>query len=167
MARRRAAEKTRPGSRKVSGRSKGCWLFSMRILGIDYGEKRIGVAVSDPLGITAQGVAAIGKGDTFDQDRRELTRIIKKYGGVDEIVVGLPRTLEGKIGLQAEKVLVFVEALKKEFKLNIATWDERLTTAEAERMLISAGLSREKRKKVIDKSAAANILQSYLDRRRR
>ena len=137
----------------------------MRILGIDYGSKRIGIAVSDPLGITAQGVAVIGKGETYDHDIRELKRIIKKYGGVDEIVVGLPKTMEGKIGPQAEKVLAFVEELKKEFKLNIATWDERLTTLEAEKMLISAGLSREKRKRVIDKSAAANILQTYLDRK--
>jgi putative Holliday junction resolvase len=139
----------------------------MRILGIDYGSKRIGIAVSDPLGITAQGVAVIGKGETYDHDIRELKRIIKKYGGVDEIVVGLPKTMEGKIGPQAEKVLAFVEELKKEFKLNIATWDERLTTLEAEKMLISAGLSREKRKRVIDKSAAANILQTYLDRKSR
>ena len=137
----------------------------MRILGIDYGSKRIGIAVSDPLGITAQGVAVIGKGENYDHDIRELKRIIKKYGGVDEIVVGLPKTMEGKIGPQAEKILAFIEVLKKEFKLNITAWDERLTTLEAEKMLISAGLSREKRKKVIDKSAAANILQNYLDRK--
>lgn len=139
----------------------------MRILGIDYGDKRIGVAVSDPLGIIAQGVAVIGKNETFDQDIRELKRIIKKYSGVDEIVVGLPKTMAGEIGPQAEKVLTFVEALKKEFKLNIVTWDERLTTVEAERTLIEAGLSRKKRKKIIDKSAAANILQNYLDRKRK
>jgi len=139
----------------------------MRILGIDYGSKRIGIAISDPLGITAQGVAVIGKGETFEQDICELKRIIKKYGGVDEILVGLPKTMAGMIGEQAKIVLSFVEALKKEFKLNISTWDERLTTVEAERTLISAGLSREKRKKVIDKSAAAYILQSYLDSKRR
>lgn len=135
----------------------------MRILGIDYGSKRIGIAISDPLGITAQGVAVIGKGEIFEQDINELKRIIKKYGGIDEIVVGLPKTMAGAIGEQAKIVLVFVEALKKEFKLNISTWDERLTTVEAEKTLISAGLSREKRKKVIDKSAATYILQSYLD----
>lgn len=139
----------------------------MRILGIDYGEKRIGVAVSDPLGFIAQGVAVIGKGETFENDIRELKKIIKKYPGVDEIVVGLPKTMAGEIGSQAEKVLAFVDALKKEFKLNIITWDERLTTVEAERFLIEAGVSREKRKKVIDKSAAANILQGYLDRKKK
>lgn len=139
----------------------------MRILGIDYGDKRIGVAISDPLELTASGVAVIGKGETFDHDIRELKRIIKKYDGVDEIVVGLPKTMAGQIGPQAEKVLAFVEVLKKEFKLNIVTWDERLTTVEAERTLIEAGLSRAKRKKVIDKSAAAGILQSYLDRKKK
>jgi putative Holliday junction resolvase len=139
----------------------------MRVLGIDYGDKRIGISISDPLGFTAQGVAVIGKGETFDHDIREIKRIIKKYDGVDEIIVGLPKTMAGGIGIQAEKVLDFVGALKKEFKINIGTWDERLTTAEAERFLIEAGLSREKRKKVIDKSAASVILQSYLDSKRK
>lgn len=135
----------------------------MRILGIDFGSKRIGVAVSDPLGITAQGVAVLGKGETFEQDIRELKRIVKKYDGIDEIVVGLPKTMSGEIGPAAKVVQDFIEALKKEFKLKIVAWDERLTTVEAERTLISIGLSREKRKKMIDKSAAAYILQSYLD----
>ncbi|KPJ65798.1 Holliday junction resolvase [candidate division WOR-1 bacterium DG_54_3] len=139
----------------------------MRILGIDFGEKRIGIAISDPLGLTAQAVAVIGKGEDFKQDINELKKIIKKYDGVDEIVVGLPKTMAGEIGKQAQKVLGFVEALKGSFKININTWDERLTTVEAEKTLISAGLSREKRKKVIDKSAATYILQSYLDRKRK
>ena len=139
----------------------------MRILGIDYGTVRIGIAISDPLGIMAFGVAVLGKGESFDQDIREIKKIIKKYDGVDQIVVGLPKTLAGEIGIAASAVLDFVEALKKEFKVAIDTWDERLTTADAEKMLISAGLSREKRKKVIDQSAAANMLQGYLDRRSR
>lgn len=133
----------------------------MRILGIDYGTKRIGIAVSDPLGITAQAVTVISKGKNYEQDLYKLKEVIKDLGGVDEIVVGLPKTLAGEIGTQAKIVLEFVEALKKEFK--VSTWDERLTTVEAEKTLISAGLSREKRKKVIDKSAATFILQSYLD----
>jgi putative Holliday junction resolvase len=139
----------------------------MRILCIDFGEKRLGIAVSDPLGIIAQGVAVIGRGESFDHDIRELKRLIKKYDGVDEIVVGLPRTLKGEIGLSAQKVLDFVAVLKNEFKLNITTWDERLTTAAAERALIEAGLSRARRRQVIDQSAAANILQSYLDRKKK
>lgn len=139
----------------------------MRILGIDYGSKRLGIAVSDPLGITAQGVAVIAKGDTFDQDVTELNKIIEQYEGINEIVVGLPKTMKGEIGIQAQKVLEFVAELKKNFKFQITTWDERLTTAATERVLISAGLSRQKRKKVIDKSAAAYILQGYLDSRKR
>ncbi|MDD5382753.1 MAG: Holliday junction resolvase RuvX [Candidatus Margulisbacteria bacterium] len=139
----------------------------MRILGLDCGDKRIGVAVSDPLGLTAQAVAVIGKGDSFEDDVRELNKIIKKYEGVNEIVVGLPKMMSGEIGIQARKVLEFVEFLKNNFNLQVTTWDERLTTVQAERTLISAGLSREKRKKVIDKSAATYILQSYLDSRRK
>lgn len=142
-------------------------MVGIRILGIDYGESRIGVAVSDGLGITAQPLSVIKKGKTFEEDIRNLSEIIKSYDGVDEIVVGLPKTMKGEIGKQAQKVLKFVEALKKGLNLEIRLWDERLTTVEAEKTLISAGLSREKRKKVIDKSAAAYILQNYLDSKRK
>ncbi len=139
----------------------------MRILGIDYGDKRIGVAISDPLGLTAQAVGTIEKGKSFEKDIKELNEVIERYGGVDEIVVGLPKTMRGEIGEQAKKVLEFVEALKNKFEFQINTWDERLTTVAAEKTLIQAGLSREKRKKVIDKSAATYILQSYLDSKRK
>jgi len=139
----------------------------MRIIGIDYGDKRMGIAISDPLGITAQGVAVIGKGETYEEDIKELKKIIKKYEGVDEILIGLPKTMAGEIGVQAEKVLKFQEALRSAFKIPINTWDERLTTVQAERTLMEAGLSGKKRRKVIDKSAAAYILQSYLDSKRK
>lgn len=139
----------------------------MRTLGIDYGDKRIGVAISDPLGIIATGIAVVGKGETFEQDIQEIGSLINKYDGVDGIVVGLPRKMSGEAGIQVEKVMKFVEALKQAFKINIITSDERLTTVEAERALIETGMSREKRKKVIDKSAAAVILQSYLDRKKK
>ena len=135
----------------------------LRILGIDYGEKRIGVAISDPLGITAQGVAVFGKGSTYAEDIKEIKKIIKQYEGIDEIVVGLPKTLKGEIGPSAQKVLEFVEALKKAFKIAILAWDERLTTAQAEKTLQTAGLNSKKRRSVIDKTAAAYILQSYMD----
>ena len=132
----------------------------MRILGIDYGEKRIGIAVSDPLGLTAQPRALIENNqDTLD----ELDKIIKDYSGVEEIVVGLPKTMKGEMGSQADKVVAFVDSLRSRFSIPITTWDERLTTAAAEKHLIAAGVSRAKRKKVIDKSAATLILQSYLD----
>lgn len=137
----------------------------MRIIGIDYGDKRIGVAISDPLGMIATGIATINKGETFAQDIAELKKVMAQYQGIEEIVVGLPRMMSGAAGVQVEKVMKFVEALKQEFQLEIVTWDERLTTAAAERTLIEAGLSREKRRKVIDKSAAAAILQGYLDRK--
>lgn len=139
----------------------------MRTLGIDYGDKRIGVAISDPLGIIATGIAVVGKGETFEQDIQEINSLIKKYDGVEEIVVGLPKMMSGAAGLQAGKVMKFVDALKQEFKIKITTWDERLTTIEAERALIETGMSREKRRKVIDKSAAAAILQGYLDRQKK
>ena len=139
----------------------------MRTLGIDYGDKRIGVAISDPLGIIATGIAVVGKGETFEQDIQELNSLIKKYGGVEEIVVGLPKTMSGAAGIQVEKVMKFVDALKQAFKVNIVTSDERLTTVEAERALIETGMSREKRKKVIDQSAAAGILQGYLERKKK
>lgn len=139
----------------------------MRILGLDYGEKRIGVAISDPLAMIAQGIAVISRGGTLADSLRELKLIINKYDGVKEIVVGLPKRLSGEIGPAAEQVLNFVAELKKELQQKIITWDERLTTVLAERSLIEAGLSRGKRKKVIDQSAAALILQSYLDAKKR
>lgn len=138
-------------------------MVGLRILGLDYGEKRIGVAISDPLGVTAQPVTVIEKKDSFEQDLAEINQIIDRYPSVKEIVVGLPKSMNGEIGIQAQKTLDFVKALESSLKIKITTWDERLTTVEAERMLISAGLSRQKRKKVIDKSAAALILQNYLD----
>ncbi|HTY13735.1 MAG TPA: Holliday junction resolvase RuvX [Candidatus Omnitrophota bacterium] len=139
----------------------------MRIFGVDYGDKRIGIAASDPLGITAQGVAVIGKGKTFDEDIKEIKKIMKKFDSVNEIVVGLPKTMSGEIGVSAEKVLKFVEALKSAFKIPIVTWDERLTTVQAQRTLSEAGLSAKKQRKVIDKSAAAYILQNYMDSRKK
>lgn len=138
----------------------------MRSLGIDYGEKRMGIAISDALGITAQAVAVIGRGKNLSEDIREIKKIIKKYDGVDEIVVGLPKTMSGKIGEQAEKTLKFVDELKKHFKLDIKTWDERLTTVQAERFLTQVGLTRGQKKASIDKSAASFILQSYLDHKK-
>ena len=139
----------------------------MRTLGIDYGDKRIGVSISDPMVIIATGIAVVGKGETFGQDIQEISSLIKKYDGVNEIVVGLPRTMSGTAGIQVEKVMKFVEALKQAFKINIITADERLTTVVAERALIETGMSRAKRKQVIDQSAAANILQNYLDRKKK
>jgi len=128
----------------------------MRALGVDYGSKRIGLAISDPLGITAQALATVA-------NITELKQAIAPYAPLDKIVVGLPKEMSGQLGPQAVKVQAFVVELEKELGLPIITWDERLTTSQAEKMLISAGLSRQKRRKVIDRVAAAEILQSYLD----
>ena len=135
----------------------------MRIMAIDFGEKRIGIAMSDPLGITAQPVTVLQKADTFEGDIEGISGVIKEYQEVSKIVVGMPKTLKGEVGIAGQKVQEFVGVLKKHINIPVVLWDERLTTAAAEKMLISAGLSRKKRKKVIDKTAAAYILQSYLD----
>lgn len=139
----------------------------MRILAIDYGQKHIGLAMTDPLKIIAQGLTVIDASDDPQQNVTALKKIIDQYTDIEEIVIGLPKKLSGEIGIQAEKVVAFIEEMKKSISLPIKTWDERLTTAESEKMLIAAGVSRKKRKTVIDKSAATFILQGYLDRQGR
>ncbi|MFA5114104.1 MAG: Holliday junction resolvase RuvX [Candidatus Margulisiibacteriota bacterium] len=135
----------------------------MRIVALDYGSKRIGVAVSDPLGLIAQPIATLD----HDQAIPQLIELLKQFDQVEEIVVGLPKKLSGELGPAAANVLTFVEELRRALPIKIATYDERMTTAAAEKTLIAAGLSRTKRKQVIDRSAAANILQDYLERRKK
>ncbi|MBU0629816.1 MAG: Holliday junction resolvase RuvX [Candidatus Margulisbacteria bacterium] len=134
-----------------------------RIMAIDLGTKRIGIAVSDLLGLTAQPATVLEKkADGSELD--DLAKLIDEYGNVSELLVGLPKTLKGEEGPAAQNARSFAEQLKERFKLKVTLWDERLTTAAATKFLISAGVSRADRKKVIDKSAAAGILQNYLDR---
>ena len=133
----------------------------MRVLGLDIGDKTIGVAVSDPLGFTAQGVTTIRRKNE-EIDLKELITICKEYS-VDTIVAGLPENMNGTIGPQSEKVLAFCEVIKKEINIPIKMWDERLTTVAAHRVMLEADLSRAKRKKLVDKIAATYILQGYLD----
>jgi len=133
----------------------------MKIMGLDVGDKRTGVAVSDALMWTAQGKEVI-KSKGVKQDLKEISQLVEKYD-VEKIVVGLPKNMNGTLGPRAKKVLKFVERLQKELNLDIITWDERLSTVAAERTLIEADLSRKKRKEVIDKMAAVVILQNYLD----
>ncbi len=135
-----------------------------RILGLDVGDKTIGVAVSDGLGLTAQSVVTIRR-QNINKDIAALKELIDEYEAV-EIVVGLPKNMDGSLGPQSEKVLAFVEKLKKVFPLPVELYDERLSTAQALKALIAADLSRAKRKKIIDKMAAQVILQGYLDRKR-
>ncbi|CDF58254.1 Holliday junction resolvase RuvX [Thermobrachium celere] len=134
----------------------------MRILGLDVGDKTIGVAISDPLGWTAQGVKTI-KRVGIKKDLQEILSIIKQYN-VEKIVVGLPKNMNGTLGPQSEKVLNFCEKLKEVCNLEIILEDERLTTVAAERMLMEADMHWSKRKKVIDTIAATYILQGYLDK---
>ncbi|ADG82749.1 Holliday junction resolvase RuvX [Thermincola potens] len=130
----------------------------MRVLGLDVGTKRIGVAVSDPLRLTAQGLTVIKKGEELT----ELPRIIEQME-VSEIVVGLPKNMDGSLGPKAQEILELTEKLRETLQLPVHTYDERLTTVAAERILLEADLSRAKRRQVVDKTAAVLILQGYLD----
>ena len=136
----------------------------MRIMGLDIGSHNIGVAVSDELGITAQGLKTIRRKSKED-DLREIIRIINQFQ-VAKIVVGLPKSMNGTLGKQAEMVFQWIKTLKEKINLPVATWDERFSTIEASRVLLEADLSRKKRKKAIDKLAAVLILQGYINRGR-
>ncbi|MDR7315105.1 Holliday junction resolvase RuvX [Brevibacillus nitrificans] len=136
-----------------------------RLLGLDVGDKTIGVAVSDELGWTAQGVETI-KRQSKEKDFARLQELIAQYQ-VGAIVVGLPKNMNGTIGPRAEMCQSFGKLLQEKTSLPVHMWDERLTTMAAERMLISADVSRQKRKTVIDKMAATLILQGYLDAKSR
>ena len=133
----------------------------MRILGLDIGSKRIGVAISDALGLTAQGLATIGR-TTLERDMEAIEDLVRRYD-CTRIVVGLPKRTDGSLGPEAQGVLAFVERLKEKVELPILLWDERFTTVMAEKALLEADLSRRKRRKVIDRLSAVLILQSYLD----
>ncbi len=134
----------------------------MVILGLDVGDKTIGVAVSDELGCIAQGLKVI-KRTGIRSDMAQLKEIIASYS-VDQIIVGLPKNLDGSLGAQAEKVLAFVGRLKQDLLgLPVATWDERFSTRQAQRTLDEAGLNWRKKRLVEDKVAASLILQGYLD----
>ena len=135
-----------------------------RILGLDIGEKRIGVSLSDPLGIMAGALTVIER----KADEAALKQIIDlaRENEVGCIVVGLPRSLDGSLGKQAQAVQSFVDLLKERTELPVVTWDERLSTVAAERTLLEIGMKRDKRKKHRDSLAASFILQGYLDRER-
>ena len=135
-----------------------------RIMGLDIGDKTIGVAVSDLMGLTAQGVTTI-KRVGKKKDIEEINKIISERQ-VNKIVSGLPKNMNGTVGPQGEKVQKFCELLKEETNLPIEFWDERLSTVAAERSLIEGNVRRENRKKVIDMLAAVIILQGYLDLQR-
>ena len=133
----------------------------MRLMGLDVGDKTVGVAVSDELGITAHPVMVIRRTGSIKKESAEILRLAQEYN-VERIVVGRPLMMDGTAGVQAEKVDFFVEALRRRTHIPIVEWDERLSTSEAERMLIEADQSRSKRREIIDKVAAAVILDSYM-----
>lgn len=133
----------------------------MRILGLDVGDRTIGIAISDPLGYTAQGITTIRR-KNIEYDLEELKKICAEYG-VDTIVSGLPKNMNGTLGPQSEKVVAFCEKVNVELNLPIKYWDERLTTVAANRAMLESDMSRNKRKKLVDKIAATFILQGYLD----
>jgi putative Holliday junction resolvase len=132
-----------------------------RLMGLDYGDKTIGIALSDELGWTAQGLEVIRR-TSSEKDMARLRELIAQYN-VHGLVVGLPKNMNNTIGPRAELCIAFAEYLREIFALPVHLWDERLTTASAQRVLIDADVSRKKRKQVIDKMAAALILQNYMD----
>ena len=137
---------------------------SGRILGLDYGTKTVGVAVSDPLLLTAQGVEIIRRKEE-NKLRKTLARIeelVKEYGA-SRIVLGLPKKMNNSLGDRAEKSLAFKEMLERRTGLPVVMWDERLTTVAADRTMMEAGIRREHRREYVDEIAAVFILQNYLD----
>lgn len=140
----------------------------MRILGLDFGSKTVGVAVSDPLGLTAQGVETIERKEE-NKLRKTCARIeeLVKFYDVETIVLGYPKNMNNTEGERAEKTKEFAEMIGRRTGLSVILWDERLTTVAAEQVLMENGVRRENRKAVIDKVAACLILQGYLDRLQR
>lgn len=138
-----------------------CEMGVERLLGLDVGERRIGVSLSDPLGLTAQRLTLIER-RTLDADLKAIATLVQDHG-VAGVVVGLPITMQGAIGTQATLVMTFVEALRNAVFCPVHVMDERLTTAQGERALLETNTSRKRRKQLIDQVAAQLILQAYLD----
>ncbi|MFG6114234.1 Holliday junction resolvase RuvX [Halobacillus sp. MO56] len=135
----------------------------MKTMGLDVGEKTIGVAVSDGLGWTAQGITTLKWTEPdFDTAHEALKKLIEEHD-VSKMVIGLPKNMNGTVGPRGEASKDFGIKIEEAFEIPVVFWDERLTTMAAERVLLNADVSRKKRKKVIDKMAASIILQSYLD----
>ncbi len=148
----------------LRGRSyNGCVEFAGRILAIDYGSRRMGMAVSDPLGITAQGIETLHRKNKR-ADFARLEQIVRRYH-VREMVLGWPLRMNGEEGTQSQKVSEFSDDLRQRFQIPVHLWDERLTSAEANRLLRATDLSIQKRAQAVDRIAAVLILQSFLQAR--
>ena len=140
----------------------------MRVMGLDFGSKTVGVAISDPLGITAQPIEIVRRKseNKLRQTLARLEELIKEYQ-VTQLVLGLPKNMNNTLGERAEKSLEFKEMLERRTGLPVVMWDERLTTVEANRVLMESGVRREDRSRYVDEIAAVFILQSFLDARSR
>ena len=140
----------------------------MRVLGLDYGSKTVGVAVSDPLGLTAQGVETVWRKqeNKLRQTLARIEELISEYQ-VERIVLGYPKNMNNTVGERAQACETFKEDLERRTALPVILWDERMTTVESERILMAGGVRRENRKAVIDQMAAVLILQSYMDAQNR
>mgnify|MGYP006268932747 CR=1 FL=1 len=136
----------------------------VRIMGLDIGSHTIGVAITDELRITAQGLKTIRR-KSKQEDFEEIIRVIDQFK-IGKIVVGLPKNMNGTLGKQAETILQWIKAIREKVDLPVVTWDERFSTVEASKILLEADLSRAKRKKAIDKLAAVIILQGYIEKDR-
>lgn len=134
-----------------------------RVLGLDVGSRRIGIAISDPLGLTAQGLPTLQR-QNKRLDFEQLAKIISDYN-ISEIVVGYPLRLSGMEGIQSEKMQLFAEELRKKFRLPVHLWDERLTSTQANRLLRETDLSIKKRGQAVDRMAAMLILQNWMEAR--
>ena len=136
----------------------------MRVLGLDYGSKTVGVAVSDALGLTAQGLETIVRKEEnkLRQTCARIEALISEYQ-ITAVVLGYPKNMNNTVGERAQKALEFKEMIERRTGLPVVMWDERLTTVEAERTLMEAGVRRENRKQYLDQLAAVFILQGYLD----
>lgn len=134
-------------------------------MGLDIGSRTIGIAISDELRLTAQGLKTI-KRRSMEEDLEKISDVIAQFN-IEKIVVGLPKNMDGTIGKQANAVFQWIKAAKERINSPVLTWDERLSTAEASKVLLEADVSRKKRKRVIDKLAAVLILQGYLNQSRK
>jgi len=134
----------------------------MRILGIDYGDSRIGLAISDPFGWTAQGLETLSSKNGLKDPLERIKEIITQYG-VEKIVIGYPLNMDGTEGARTEKTNEFIDKLSKLADIEIVKWDERLTTVAAQRTMTETGVKTSKKKGIVDQIAAVYILQGYLD----
>jgi putative holliday junction resolvase len=137
-------------------------MHMMRIMGIDYGDSRIGIALSDPFGWTAQGLDTIHWKGNIEGAVKRIAELVNKHS-VEELVVGFPRNMNGTIGPRGEKTQELIDALGEEVKLKIEKWDERLTSVAANRAMHEMGVKTSKKKGIVDQIAAVYILQSFLD----